>query len=234
LIIVDISNPSSPGIVGSFNNPGNADATGVYVVGQSAYITLASNNEFSVVNISNPSSPVLISSLNLSSKANDLVVLGNHAFIASDDNNQELQVIDISNPGVPTQVTSLNLSGNTDADSMSFNGSVLFIGQGSVFYTIDVSTPTSPSQIGSIGLSGTINDISLNVADSTLVFVATTANNEEFQIIDTVNPSSLIIFGSVNTAGNDDLRGVAYDSNIDRVVGVGDRNNEEIFIFAPQ
>jgi prepilin-type N-terminal cleavage/methylation domain-containing protein len=235
LQIINISTPSSPSVAGTFNNPGNSNALGVYVVGSTAYLALGGNDEFSIINVSTPSSPSLISTLNVTSDANELVVSGNYAYLASDNNSEELQVIDISTPASPSQVASLNLSGNSNADTIAISGSTLFIGQGSTLYTINVSTPTSPSVLGSISTSGTVSDIALNLGNgNTYVFIATTDNSLEFQVIDVSVLSTPVLLGSVNTAGNDNLNGIAYDVTLDRAFGVGDRNSEEFFVFAPQ
>jgi len=235
LIIVNISIPASPSVVGTFNNVGNANATGVYVVGNTAYMTLDANNEFSIINISTPALPVLLSSLDLSNIAREVIVSGNYAYIASADNSQELQVVNISNPLLPTQVASLNLSGNTDAFTVSLSGSTLFLGQGSIFYTINITIPATPSILGSVGVSDVLNDIALNFAnDNTYAFIATSADSLEFQIIDVSIFASPVVLGSVNTTGTDNLNGIAYDAVLDRAFGVSASDAQELFIFAPQ
>jgi len=235
LQIINIATPSSPSVVGTFNNAGSDNATGVYVIGATAYMTFDGGNEFSIVNVSNPALPSLLSTLNLTGNSNEIVVSGSYAYIASSNNSQELQVIDISIPSSPSQVASLNLSGSINSDTIAIAGSTLFIGQGSTFYTVNISTPTSPTVLGSISTSDTINDIALNLGNgNTYVFVATSNNSSEFQVIDVSTLSAPVLLGSVNTAGNDNLNGIAYDVVLDRAFGASASNSKELFIFAPQ
>lgn len=235
LQIVNITSPASPSLTGSVNNSGSANGTGVYVVGTTAYVTFDDNNEFSIVDVSTPASPSILSSLNLTSDANEVVVSGNYAYIASDNNSEELQVINVSNPLSPSQVASLNASGNSNADTIAIAGSLIFLGQGSSFHVIDISTPTSPSTLGSVGTSGNVNDIALNLGNSnTYVYLGTSDNSVEFQVINVTTPSSPSLLGSINSTGNDNINGLAYDSTLDRAFAVGDRDSDELWVFAPQ
>lgn len=235
LIIVNISTPSSPSVVGTFNNTGIQNATGVYVVGTTAYVTFGGNDELSIINVSVPSTPTIVSTLNLTSNLNEIVISGNYAYVASDNNSEELQVIDISNPLLPTQVGSLNLSGNDNATTIAIAGSVLLIGQGSTFHTVNITTPTAPLALGSISTSGTTNDIALNTGNAnTYAYIATTDDTLEVQVIDVSAPAIPALLGSVNTAGTDNLNGVAYDETLDRTFLIGDSNNEEFIIIRRQ
>lgn len=235
LIIVNVSTPSSPSVVSAFNNAGNQNATGVYVAGTTAYVTFDGNDELSIINVAVPSSPTIVSTLNLSSNSNEIVISGNYAYIASDDNSQELQVIDISNPLLPTQVGSLNLSGNDNATTVALAGPVLFVGQGSTFHTVSIATPTSPSTLGSINTLGTTSDIALNLGNgNTYAYIATPDDTLEFQVINVSVPATPALLGSINTAGSDNLNGVAYDQTFDRAFVVGDSNTEEFMVIAPQ
>jgi len=237
LQIVNVATPSLPSVVGVYNAPGTANALGVYEVGETAYLTRASsaNDEFLIINVNVPGFPALLGSVNLGAVANEAVVSGNYAYVASGSNSQELQVINIINPVSPSLAGSLNLSGNTDATTIAIAGATVFIGQGSIFYTVNISIPTSPSQIGLISASGTINDVALNLGnDNTYIYIATADNSLEFQVIDVSAPAALSVLGSINTAGNDNLNGIAYDETLDRAFAVGSRNAEEFFVFAPQ
>jgi len=57
LQVIDVSNPSSPVLIGSVDTPGFA--RGVTVTGDTAYVADWSNG-LQVIDVSNPSSPVLI------------------------------------------------------------------------------------------------------------------------------------------------------------------------------
>ena len=71
------------------------------------------------------------------------------------------------------------------------------------------------------------------------LFIATSRNNREFQVIDISNsffppyPAPVLI-GFFDINGSNPLRGVAYDENRDRAFVVGNSNNEEFVIIAPR
>lgn len=236
LLIVDISNPASPSLSGKYDASGNTDGRGVFVSGTTVYMGRVNNgstDEFLIVNASNPAIPTLVGSLNTGSDANEIVVIGNYAYIASGDNSQELQVISISNPSVPTLSGSLNISGNTDALTIDGFGSTIVIGQGSLLYVVNISTPSSPSVLGSINTGDIVNDINLGNSNN-YVFVANSSNSAEFQVINIVTPSLPSLLGSLNLTGNDNLLGIIYDAANDRAYAVSARNSEEVYIFSPQ
>lgn len=233
--IVNISDPNSLSIVGTYNDAGNDDARGVYVVGDYAYLALNGGNDFSIVDVSDKANPVFVGRpASLSGGAYEVVVDGDYAYLASGNNSQEVQVIDISNPSSPALFSSNNLSGNTDAITLSKMGNYLFVGQGSNFYALDIEFPIAPNTIDVIWVFDTVNDIALDFAQNTYAFVASSNNSAEFRVINVLDPGDLSIASTVDTPGNDNLLGVAYHSVFDRVYGVGTSNSSEFFVFAPQ
>lgn len=237
LQVIDISVPSAPFVVGTYNAPGTADGNGVYVNGTSVYLVRVSSgsDEFFIINAATPSSPVLVGSLDLGANGNEVVVSGSFAYVASSANAQELQVINITVPTLPTLAGFLNLPGTTDAITIAIINTTVLLGQGSLLYTIDVSTPAAPSILGSVGTLDTLNDIALTIANlGTYVYLATSANNDEFQVADISVLSTPVLLGSVDVATNSNLLGIAYDDTLNRAFGVGASDNEEFLVFAPQ
>lgn len=234
LIIINIANPNTPSIAGTYNATGAANATGIAVVGTTVYLgrNNATTNEFSILNASNPAAPVLLGSLDLGGTANDIVVMGNYAYVASSNDTQELQIINVSNPASPSLAGSLNLSANDDAVSIAGFGSTVVLGRASTLYTINVTSPAAPTIIGTLALGGTVNDISLGFGN-TLAFIASANTNQEFQVVDISTLSSPVLFGSINLSGGNTLAGVAYDAVNDRAYAVGSPNAQEFFIFSP-
>jgi hypothetical protein len=82
-VIIDISNPSSPVLKGSYDTAGYA--YGVTISGNCAYVADGSNG-LVIIDISNPSSPVLKGSYNTAGYANSVSVSGNYAYVADDYN----------------------------------------------------------------------------------------------------------------------------------------------------
>ncbi len=237
LQIVNISSPSAPSLAGTYNAPGNSNESGVAVVGTTVYLVRSSsaNNEFNIINVAVPALPVLLGSLDLGADGNDVVVSGNYAFVATSDNAQELKVLNISIPALPTLAGFLNLPGNTDGTALALAGNTVFLSQGSTLYTVNISTPTSPSQAGLISAGATINDISLNLGNgNTYLYLATSNNASEFQVIDVSSLASPVLLGSLNITGTNPLFGIAYHGTFDRAFAVGQADTAELMVIAPQ
>jgi hypothetical protein len=99
LQVVDVSNPTSPAIVGSVDTPGEAwsvavSARYVYVAGYDLGVQ--------VVDVSNPVSPQVVGSVNIPNHAYDVAASGSYAYIA--DAGSGLQIVDVSNPSSPAIV----------------------------------------------------------------------------------------------------------------------------------
>jgi len=232
LQIIDISNPLLPSVVGTFNASGNGNGMGIYVVGSIAYLgrDTAGEDTFVTVNISNPSSPSLIGSIDLDQIGYEVVVSGNYAYIASDDNEQELKVVNITTPSAPTLAGGLNLAGNTDAITIARASSTLLVGQGSSLRIVNISTPTNPSLISSFTGGNTINEISLGNGNA-YAFLAESNGPSELEIVNisTLNvPTQVGIYNASAT-----FNGVAYDGVSDRAYVVGAANTAELSVIAP-
>jgi prepilin-type N-terminal cleavage/methylation domain-containing protein len=144
LQIINITNPALPVLAGVYDDAGNDDARGVYVVGNYAYVTFASGVDFAVVDVSNPALPVLAGSLDVANVPNEVVVSVKYAYIASSSNTTEVLVVNVNVPANPALAGVLNLPGNTDANTVSMNGNSLYVGQGNTLRVVDTSNPLAP------------------------------------------------------------------------------------------
>jgi len=233
LQIVNISNPSLPVLAGTYNTVGNSNANGIYLVGNILYLTKDSsaNNEFFIFNVTNPGFPNLLGSLNLGANGEEVVVLNNYAFIASNDNNQEMKVVDISNPASLEINGFYNLSGNHNGISITgFNNTVVFGRSGGGLHLFNVATPTLPVELSWYDVGGNINDISLG-NDNNYVALATDHNTSEYQLIDISNPDSLSSVVSYDATNN--LNGIAYSHEKCGVFTASIDNYAEFAIFNP-
>jgi hypothetical protein len=233
LQIVDITNPLLPVIAGVYDDLGIEDGRGIYVEGDYAYITFASGVDFAVIDVSNPALPVLSGTLDVANVPNEVVVSGNYAYIASSSNTTEVVIVDISAPASPVLAGVLNLPGNTDANTVSLEGSDLYVGQGNTLRLVNVLNPALPVLSESLIVGNAITDISLLFGSGgDLVFLSNSDNASEFTVVDT-NPT-LSVFGVLDVPGTDNLNGIAYSPVLDRAFGVGDSNAQEFKVFAPQ
>lgn len=105
LEIVDVSNPTSPTLIGAFDFGGPA-CYDVAVVGTRVYLACG---EFHVVDISDAAHPVELGSLVMPSDLTGVVVSGSIAYVAAGD--AGVAAVDVSDPYSPTLVGSFNTPG---------------------------------------------------------------------------------------------------------------------------
>lgn len=206
LTIIDISNPNSPFIAGSRDIPTSADGRGIAVSASGsttfAYVVTDNNTsgagaEFYKYDVTNPAttSPPL-GSLNLNAPARDIFVLGNYAYVASTHDSQELQVVDISNSAL---VESFNAPGTSDALAVSAEGSIVYLGAGTLLYLLNINNPLNiPAPLSTFNAVGTIRSVYVL---GNLLFIGNTQSGSELKIVDASNPSSPNLYGSANLGG---------------------------------
>ncbi|MFC1787796.1 prepilin-type N-terminal cleavage/methylation domain-containing protein [Patescibacteria group bacterium] len=206
-----------------FDAPGAADTNEIYVSGTTAFLVREKSPsvEFVIVDVSDPANMTEISTLELLATANDLVVSGNYAYIASDSNSQdsnstELLIIDISDLSQPTKVGSFNASGGVNAESVFVSGSRAYLGRQSSsadeFFVIDISNPANPTKISSMNLKNT-NVYGITVLGS-FAYLATSGNAQELAIIDLTNETSLSVVGQLDLPGNADASDLDLSNSI--------------------
>jgi hypothetical protein len=142
LRVLDVSNPLSPVLVGSYRSGGYP--FGVAVAGDYAY--LASRGVFEVINVSNPTAPVLSGSYGMEIQhfAYDVEVAGDYAYIASQSGG--LAIVNVSNPAQPSLAGAL-ATGDVTYDLAVAGEYVYLAGSGGVS-VVDVDTPSAPVLVG--------------------------------------------------------------------------------------
>ena len=205
LKIIDISNPATPRIVGSFATPGSAWA--VTVVGSYAYVANGVQG-VSVVNISNPASPTSVSWIDTLGAAEDITIANGLAYVA--DGNS-LQIIDISNPSSPVIRGSQPFATGVSAVEVKVQNNTAYVaGSGGGLITVDVSNPSSPKQLGSVPPSGSTSARTLGVVvNGSFAYVANYAGS--LGVIDVSNPAAPVLRSIVMTTG--DMRDVGLQPN---------------------
>lgn len=239
LQVINVANKSSPSLVGVYNAPGNADGKGVFVVDNTAYLVRlnGSSDEFAIINVSTSSSPTLLGSLNLGATGYELVVSGNYAYVAGDNNTQEFQVINITNKTQPVIAGSLNLalSEQNRSSAIAIAGSKVYLSQGKDLYLINVATETSPTLFSSTSTSDYINDISLHFGkNDTYLYLATSDVSRELKIYNVASSTSPSLLGSYNLSGSNPLYGISYNPVVDRVYAVSNSASSGLIIFSPK
>jgi PGF-pre-PGF domain-containing protein len=216
LLIFDISNLSSPILLGNYNNTSGAfDISDNYMFVPARYNGLfdisgnfmyvaAGYNGLLIFDISNPSSPVLKGSYDIEGYASGVSVSGNYAYIV---NSSEFLIFDISNPSSPV------LKGSYDtlfiANDVSVAGNYAYLVGFEDLLIFDISNPSSPILLGNY--SKTIVDfdaIDPWMATDVLVsgnYVYVADGHGDFSIFDIGNPSSPYLKGSYNAGAISDF-----------------------------
>lgn len=145
LSIVDITDPASPKLVGTYAGTYGNPAYSVVVSGHYAYVTNQFPGNLQIIDISDPSAPVLAGNYDLSGhgNANSLAISGNYAYVAASG----LVILDISGPS-PQPVSVYN--DHTYAVDVVVSGNYAYVADADKGLVIlNVTYPASPTLIGS-------------------------------------------------------------------------------------
>jgi hypothetical protein len=222
LTVVDISNPTSPLVLGTLQDPTRLfGAYGVAVQGQDAYVASqgvlagqpaspdTSEGSFSVIDlatmtivahIDNGSLPAPWTNQNVFRHATSVAISGHYAYVTAfyDD---RVTVVDISNPSSPVIVASLRDATNlADPADLAVQGNYLYLANqvnfSNQFSVVDISNPAKPVVVGSL------NDANLEGAYRVRVrgdFAYVSASNvSTIAAVDISNPASPRVAGFVN------------------------------------
>ena len=106
--IADISDPSSPRVVGHVDTPGNAER--ITVSGNRAYIADGTAG-LRIIDVSSPMAPNEVAAFDTPGYAWNVRVLGDLVYVA--DGDQGLRIIDASKPSAPREVASYKAPATT-------------------------------------------------------------------------------------------------------------------------
>lgn len=183
-LIIDITDPLAPGLIGSLNLGSNP--TNIAVSGNYAYVTGSSNTlELRIIDISVPSSPAIVGNYNAVGTANALgvAISGNTVFITrASSTDPEFISIDVTTKSAPTTLGSLDLG---DAgNELVLSGSYAFIASSNdtqELQAVSVATPSAPTLIGWRDIGGTANSLTVALVGTT-VFLGHGSNLRTFNI----------------------------------------------------
>jgi hypothetical protein len=194
LLAVDVSNPSSPAIVGDLGLGGFRIA----VVDTCAY--LSTGDSLRVLDISSPASPRLVHAVASLARIDDFVVHGSYLYVLAAF--QGLLVFDISDPVSPSLVGSFPLE--SPWGTLDISGSYAYISANAALTVVDVSDPAAPTLAGR---SSRLRSGEIVVSGSFAYIRA----GEEVEIVDVSNPASPIGVGRVDVTSSSAPRGFATD-----------------------
>jgi hypothetical protein len=158
LSVVDVSNPLSPTLAGTFTKFYSTkldNAEDIFLSGNRAYIV---DREYGVwiLDVTTPASPAYLGIIN-SFYIQDVAVSGNYAYLAE---NTGLGIVNIAAPATPTRVGSYSVL--TDGRGVVISEPYAYVADWSAgLCIVDVSDILSPKSTGCLYIPGTPKDIAL-------------------------------------------------------------------------
>ena len=202
LQIIDVSTPSEPTRVGTYDTTGNA--RWVYVVGKYAYIADATAG-LTIVDVSTPASPTYVGNYTPGSSptAYNVYVSGRYAYLA--DGASGVQIIDVSNPASPTKTGTYDTTG-TAYNVYGFSKYFAVADRDSGLTIVNVSTPASPVYVANYDTSGSAYSARVVgkyawVADGTAGLTAINIGGADLSTVDAGNVTT----GNLNVTESTDI-----------------------------
>jgi hypothetical protein len=165
LRVVDISNPSQPTEVESFDTPGQA--RDVALLEDHAFVADGPEG-LRVIDISDPAAPFEVGSYMTATPAVSVAVEGVHGYVSVADSG--LVILDISEPTAPAKVGAFDRGASWTDQVVEDEGYVFLAYEGLGLWVLDVSDPGSPRVVGCYDTSGravgvTVTDDHVFLAD---------------------------------------------------------------------
>ncbi|HLB95624.1 MAG TPA: hypothetical protein VJK26_01830 [Patescibacteria group bacterium] len=196
LVTINITNPSSPSVLGRLGKVINVPAVAISGSYLYAVNNVSSGNKADIwiYNISQPNAPVHIATFTLGA-VNDLTIEGNYLY-ATD--NQTLKIINIQNPLSPTLTGTLNLPdsgyGVTVASGKAYIADYL-----AGLVIANVSNPAAPSILGQLDTPGQAFSVAVS-GNTAIVADGSGTSTGAVQSIDVANAAAPRILSSFTTA----------------------------------
>ncbi len=208
MTILDISNPASPSLVGTYTAP--STIRHIYIDGNYAYVSTASDTaELVIVNITTPSSPTVTATVNLvdTNDALGTFVVGGYAYVGravdTTSGTNEFYIINVTTPASPVVQGSINLTGAVN--NIKVSGNFAFLGttvDTTELVVVNVTNKTAPSVGGNYNAVGTadVNDLGI---DGTTLYLATVTNASGAEVfaLNVTSPTAPSLLGTFEVGG---------------------------------
>jgi len=174
--------------------------------------------EFFVIDVSTYTSPVVRSSISVGNDVNDVMVVGDYAYIVSDVDNREVGIIDISDPDHASVASFVDLPGLNDAEGIFMDPSTnrAYVGRQVAtgpntpeVVILDVSDPEHPTILASREHDADVDSM-LAIGDQMFVVADTP---EEFLIFDVSNLPVLTQTGALDLGENSNPTDLLFQDN---------------------
>ena len=173
---------------GYFNAPGNGTGRGIFVYNNVGYMTADSILYNFNLTSKSGSRPILdTNGVQLSGIARNVYVVGNYAYVSTENTANEFQIIDVSNPTNMSILGQLNLPGGVGRGIyVSSSGTRAYVVTATSaqkeFFIIDTTNKTDPQILGSYETNGMDPQGITVVPGNRAIIVG--RGGEEYQVID--------------------------------------------------
>lgn len=229
-LVVDISTPASPSLVGSLSLTGTP--TNIFVSGTYAYVSNSDDSqELQIIDISTPSSPSVTGTFNAAGTADGkgVFVVGTAVYLVRDtSSSDEFYIINASTPSSPTSTGSLNLG--AIGYEVWVSGTKAYVASGDnsqELQVVDITTPASPSIVGSYNVSGNTDSITVAGLGNT-VFLG---HASDILLLDVTTPTSPTLISTFAGAGTVNDIALNFGSSNTYVYFVTANSNKEFELF---
>jgi hypothetical protein len=213
LLIIDISNPVTPTLLGSYispvDHPGSITSITLSSDGSKAYITSVGGSAgLEIVGISNPAEPTLLGSYSnwtLWTYGVDISSDGSKAYVVD---GKGLYILDVSNPAAPALLGSYKHNSFWKSIALSSDGSKAYLVDTIGLHVMDISNPASLSLIGEYNTPGFGSSVVLSSDGSKAYVMDNNFYNHHGQlvyegigllVIDISNSEAPALLGSYDT-----------------------------------
>jgi hypothetical protein len=198
--IIDVHNPQSPGLVGSYS-VGNT-INSIYIEGSYAYIASPNAKNLIVLDISNPSAPTLVGSYTPpnapesngvgSNHGAHIVTIGDTAYLGRTYGTNELYVLNVATPAsiAPLGFKDLGVGTNTSINGMVLRSNIAFLLTNKQLVSYTVSNPAAISAYGTpLILQSAASGAALACDGNTLFAAANDASTNGHGYLYVIQPS---------------------------------------------
>lgn len=222
--VIDISNPSTPAIVGTYTStidyaPVYPNYHSISVSGNYAYVAAGS---FLIFDITNKTSPSLKKECISATEANGVYISGNYAYVTYSGGvgDSQLAIFDISNPASTScNYATFNTNLNQAFSVAVKNNYALIVNNvGYSLEVVDVSTPASPkhySLLKNYGISNPTGKANLAVANGITIsgnYAYVVTNGGYMEILDLYSSK---VSGFIPVTGNEGTAVTISGQNFD-------------------
>jgi PKD repeat protein len=152
LTIVDVNNPATPQVIGSYVG---YNKNRVAVVGTVAYL---SGSKFEAVDVSNPGAPSGLSTIDLPGRTGKIYTLNNHLYTLEETGHVfgrtygGIRIFDVTNETAPNPIG--YFTALTTVYDFSIREPYIYMAASNGLFVIDISTPETPTQVAKYNFSG--------------------------------------------------------------------------------